>query len=216
MAGVTTWNKSEAPAGTEPWNYAAQVKRALDKAGLVFGVASSAERDGLAALAPGGVLPIPTLIWRTDKHWYETWDGTAWQTMTGMRAVNDNSATSTGIAGTEVLLEAISSVSLIKDHKYEILYELTHVSSAADLPFALTLKKSLTSDTGITGTAIRARTFWTAPTGGSGSYSVIRGLYTPTSNETVRVIATMQRLAGSAGIDISGRVLSIEDKGYLP
>jgi hypothetical protein len=79
MAGQTTWNKAEAPAGAEPWNYVSQVKRALDTAGLVFDVASDAERSALTAAAPGGVLPVPTMIYRTDLGRYESWNGTAWR-----------------------------------------------------------------------------------------------------------------------------------------
>lgn len=78
MAGQTTWNKATVPAGTDPWNAVPDVKKALDTSGLVFSVANTAERNGLAALAPAGVLPIPTLVWRADVQAYESWDGTAW------------------------------------------------------------------------------------------------------------------------------------------
>jgi len=86
MAGITTWNKATAPAGTEAWGYTAQVKRGLDTSGLVFQVANATERNGLAALAPGGVLPIPTLIWRADLGTYETWDGTTWLSLSVVKA----------------------------------------------------------------------------------------------------------------------------------
>lgn len=79
MAGITTWNGATAPAGTEAWGYAAQVKRALETAGLVIPVANQTARDGLAALAPGGVLPVPTLVFRIDLGTYETWDGSVWR-----------------------------------------------------------------------------------------------------------------------------------------
>lgn len=80
MAGVTTWNKSETPGGTEPWNYAAQVKRAIDNAGLVFEVATQAERDALPSVAPGGVVPVSTTVFRADLNQLETWNGTRWVT----------------------------------------------------------------------------------------------------------------------------------------
>lgn len=99
MAGITTWNKATAPAGTEAWGYTAQVKRGLDTAGLVFEVANATERNGLAALAPGGVLPIPTLIWRVDLGTYETWDGTTWLSLSVVKAgtaVTDGNWTITG------------------------------------------------------------------------------------------------------------------------
>lgn len=78
MAGITTWNKATVPAGTDPWNAVPDVKKAADTSGLVFGVANLTEQNGLAALAPGGVLPIPTLIFRADLGTYMSWDGTAW------------------------------------------------------------------------------------------------------------------------------------------
>lgn len=85
MAGQTTWNKATVPVGTDPWSAVPDVKKSLDTAGLVFSVANVTERNGLAALAPGGVLPVPTLVWRVDLPGYESWDGTVWRQVTGRK-----------------------------------------------------------------------------------------------------------------------------------
>ena len=79
MTGVTRWNKTKTPAGVDPWNLTPDIGAALDSANVVIPVASATERDGLAAVAPGGVLPVPTVVWRTDKNRLETWNGTVWR-----------------------------------------------------------------------------------------------------------------------------------------
>jgi hypothetical protein len=101
MTGQTTWNKATVEAGTDPWNFVPDNKKAIESAGLVFGVASDTERSGLAALAPGGVLPVPTTIVRTDVTGYpmETWDGTTWNrrpVITSGTATTDGFWTITG------------------------------------------------------------------------------------------------------------------------
>lgn len=78
MAGQTTYNKAIVPAGTDPWNAVPDWKKMLETAGLVFGVATTAERNALAASAPGGVLPIPTLVRNAETGRWETWKGTRW------------------------------------------------------------------------------------------------------------------------------------------
>lgn len=80
MAGQTTWNKATVAAGTDPYNLVPDTKKAIDTAGLVFGVADDTEKAGLAALAPGGVLPVPTHVFQTDKKRWFTWDGAVWTT----------------------------------------------------------------------------------------------------------------------------------------
>lgn len=109
MAGQTTWNKAEAPAGTEPWGYVTQVKRALDTAGLVFDVASLTERNGLAALAPGGVLPVPTMIFRTDLQRYESWNGTRW----AQPGLTELGRSTTGLGGTVAQTPSWSDILIV-------------------------------------------------------------------------------------------------------
>jgi hypothetical protein len=134
----------------------------------------------------------------------------------GLVAFNSNTSTSVGIVGTEVVADSVNNVALVKGHKYEINYDLSTAAGNASQAFALTVKKSLTSDTGTTGTTLVARTYWTAPVSGSGDASQIRAYYTPVADEDARFLVTIQRLTGAGGIDIEKRVLAVEDKGYLP
>jgi nucleoid-associated protein YgaU len=77
----STWNKATVPAGTDPYNEIPDTKKALESAGLVFGVGSLTERNGLAAAAPGGVLPSGQTIVRTDTPdgRLERWNGSEWK-----------------------------------------------------------------------------------------------------------------------------------------
>jgi len=75
-----TWNKITVAVGSDGWNPVAHMKGLADTADVVINVASLAEANGLAALAPGGVLPVPTHICRTDIVGAPimTWNGTKW------------------------------------------------------------------------------------------------------------------------------------------
>jgi len=75
---TTRWNKIKTPVNSDAWNLAADLASMADSTGATIPVASQAERDGLVSLAPGGVLPIPTTVFRSDLGYTETWDGTAW------------------------------------------------------------------------------------------------------------------------------------------
>ena len=76
---IQTANKATVPAGSDAWNLTADIKKALETARIIVPVASQAERDGLAPLFPGGVLPVPTMVWRTDTQHYQNWNGTGWR-----------------------------------------------------------------------------------------------------------------------------------------
>lgn len=75
-----SWNKITVPVGSDAWNPVAHMKGIADTAKVVINVSSLAEANGLAALAPGGVLPVPTHICRTDIVGAPimTWNGTKW------------------------------------------------------------------------------------------------------------------------------------------
>jgi hypothetical protein len=146
-------------------------------------------------------------------------DGTAYNRVVGgFVGHDDNNLTSVGIVGTEVAMDAIASVALIKGHKYEVVYQINTIASAANQGFALKLKTQTVGSGGVVGiTTFEDRTHWTSPQGGAGSTTLARGLYTPAVDETLRILATMQRVPGmTVGIDVSNRVLTIDDKGYLP
>ena len=109
MAGQTTWNKATVEAGTDPWNLVPDNKKALETAGLVFGVATNTERNALAASAPGGVLPVPTLVRNTATGQYESWNGTRW----AQAARTELGHTTTGLGGTLVATPAWSDLLIV-------------------------------------------------------------------------------------------------------
>lgn len=73
-----TANKVTVPVGSDGWNLTAHIKQAFESSKIIIPIGSDAERGTLPSLFPGGVLPNPTRIYRTDKRWDETWDGTQW------------------------------------------------------------------------------------------------------------------------------------------
>lgn len=77
MTDVIRWNKTKTPSGTNGWNLLPDLGAAMDSAIVPIPVANVTERNGLTP--PGGVLPVPTVVWRLDKLRYETWDGTIWR-----------------------------------------------------------------------------------------------------------------------------------------
>lgn len=75
-----TANKATVPVGSDGWNLTTHIKQAIETTRSIIPVATQAERDGLASLFPGSVLPVPTFVWRTDLMILETWTGTRWLT----------------------------------------------------------------------------------------------------------------------------------------
>jgi len=77
----TRYNRVVTITNDETYDLAGHMARMADSINPVIRVANQAERDGLAALAPGGVLPIPTTVARADLLGaLEVWDGTRWVT----------------------------------------------------------------------------------------------------------------------------------------
>ena len=74
-----TANKATVPVGSDGWNPVVHIKQAVETTRSIIPVANEAERDGLAATFPGGVLPIPSYANRADNgNVIEKWDGTKW------------------------------------------------------------------------------------------------------------------------------------------
>lgn len=75
-----TANKVTVPVGSDAWNLTTHLKGMAETTSSLIPVASVAERDALAALFPGGVLPIPTMITRTDEVGSPNyqWNGSIW------------------------------------------------------------------------------------------------------------------------------------------
>lgn len=76
---TTRWNKTKTPVNSDAYQLTGDLATMADSTTLTIPVQSQSERDGLAAIAPGGVLPIPTTVWRADLGCTEVWDGSAWK-----------------------------------------------------------------------------------------------------------------------------------------
>jgi hypothetical protein len=75
----TLYNGVEVFTDGDTYNLSGDTAKAFQSANVIIKVSSQAQRDGLAALAPGGVLRVPTFVYRTDLSLQEVWDGAAWQ-----------------------------------------------------------------------------------------------------------------------------------------
>lgn len=76
--------KVTVPVNSDAYNLAGDLATMADSIKVTIPVASQAERDGLAAQFPGGVLPNPTYVARNDltDSPVEQWNGTAWRRVT--------------------------------------------------------------------------------------------------------------------------------------
>ena len=77
---TTGWNGPTLPTSGDGWNLINHIQTALNTANLNITVSSQVQRDGLAALAPGGVLPVGTTVIRSDLTGLpeEVWTGSSW------------------------------------------------------------------------------------------------------------------------------------------
>lgn len=74
----TLYNGVKMFTNGDPYNLADDLAAAFESANVVIQINNEIQRDGLAALAPDGVLPVPTFIYRTDLNRRETWNGVEW------------------------------------------------------------------------------------------------------------------------------------------
>lgn len=90
--------KATIPVGSDGWNPVVHIKQAVDTTRSIIPIGSASERTALPGTFPGGVLPVPTFISRTDQaYMVETWNGTAWMTKPHAEFT---SATNTASSGT--------------------------------------------------------------------------------------------------------------------
>ena len=71
-------NGIEVPTNSDDYKLTTDLANMADKAKVLISVPDAATRDGLAGAWPGGALPIPTHVYRTDVDAIETWDGVKW------------------------------------------------------------------------------------------------------------------------------------------
>lgn len=70
------------PLGSDGYARMADFKKMSETTRSVIPVANLTARNGLAALFPGAVLPVPTVIARADRGYrLEVWDGAGWTAM---------------------------------------------------------------------------------------------------------------------------------------
>lgn len=63
----TTWNGNYTPAQDDMWNLVADMRKQAILNNRVIPVYSTSERDGLASLAPDGIIPDGTVVVRMDQ-----------------------------------------------------------------------------------------------------------------------------------------------------
>jgi len=73
-------NGIEVPTNSDTYKLTEDLAKMGSTAHVIIPVNSATERNGLAALYPDGVLPVPTYVNRMDVtgHPIEVWDGTGW------------------------------------------------------------------------------------------------------------------------------------------
>lgn len=77
----TLYNGAIVPTNGDPYALTADLVKMCQSLNVPIPVTTLAQRDGLAALAPGGVLPVGTTVLRRDQSMFvEKWDGTSWKT----------------------------------------------------------------------------------------------------------------------------------------
>lgn len=77
----TLYNGAVVPTNSDAYDLTADLVTMCLSLNIPIPVANLAARNGLAALAPGGVLPIGTAVYRQDQSMFtEKWDGTTWRT----------------------------------------------------------------------------------------------------------------------------------------
>lgn len=90
----TLYNGVEVFTNGDSYNLADDVAHAFSTANVLIAVSSLAQRNGLAAIAPDGILPPGTTVVRKDITGFplETWDGVVWRPRSWTFAEYGNSA----------------------------------------------------------------------------------------------------------------------------
>lgn len=200
---TTTANESTVPVGSDPYALTADLKKAIEGVRSIIPVASTAERDGLAALF-GGTLPVPTWIQRTDLNGeplYQ-WDGSAWLLPAGAQGIlNVQTAGSGDAAGlaAEVVLQNVPSFTFLAGRRYRVVFEANYYTSNLDTVVLFKIATASTADAAgaITGLTVLNQTDYQATQTNRGFPANFNGHYQPVSDTTVQLKVTGQRIAGS-------------------
>lgn len=77
----TLYNGAVVPTASDAYQLTADLQKLCLSLNIPLAVNDLTARNGLAALAPNGVLPVGTMVIRKDQSMFvEKWDGTAWKT----------------------------------------------------------------------------------------------------------------------------------------
>lgn len=194
-------------------NTLTQVWRHTASRGARFAVRNLTERAEITSPALGQE------ICRLDRPGgpTETYTGTAWVDVPGALgrlAESVQPSSFDGFSGGEFFADSIPTVDLKKGRKYRIDYRFSLVApTGASIAAVFNFKKSLTTDTGPTGSTIESQVVWSPPVANSGGFYNQSCTYTPAADETVRLLITSGRIAGSSLYNLSTRTLTVTDEG---
>lgn len=133
----------------------------------------------------------------------------------GLLGNKETNTTTSGLGGSEAMADLVA-VSLVLDRWYEAVYRFTSDTTVANMALSVNVKKSATTDSGVTGTAPgRSYTVYTAPVANQGYTNVCVFRWKATATETVNIKAILLRATGSVGYNITDRQLTVADLGFV-
>lgn len=109
---TTTANAASVPVGSDPYALTADLKKTVESVRSIIPISTAAQLTALPGLFPGGVLPVPTYVQRTDLAGTPlfSWDGAEWVQLTGRAHAEFTSAGLVGPAGNGVNWGALNPV----------------------------------------------------------------------------------------------------------
>lgn len=180
-------------------------------AGGILPVGSQAAQDALTHY------PASEIIRTDDRFKRYVSDGTKWvlpAEAQGRIAESVQPASFDGFSGGEFFADGIPSVSLKAGRKYRIDYRFSVVApTGANVGMVFNFKRSFTTDTGVAGNQIESPIVWSPPVANSNGSLYLTVTYTPAADETVRILVTSGRVAGSSLYNLSARTLTVTDEG---
>ncbi|MCZ9883723.1 hypothetical protein [Arthrobacter sp. B2a2-09] len=131
----------------------------------------------------------------------------------GIIARNSNAGTNYIANGTFVMFDLLA-VPLIANRWYEVSYTFTHSVSATNVPLAVAVRSSATTDSTATGTDVdNNATLWTAPLADSGKTDTPVWQFKASATGTVNIKACIARAVGTGNVGIATRRLVVRDIG---
>jgi hypothetical protein len=199
-----TANDATVPVGTDGWNLTAHIKQAIETTRSFIPVASDAQRDALAALFPGGILPIATTIVRTDKTGLpeERWNGTKWLLPAGSQGImarHIHNTADSGAQAAHVVLHSIASFTFRGGRKYRIALEANYYTDNLDtvVLFRVATCSTADSSTSTVGLTVKNQTDGQPTRTTTGFPVKVYAYFEPVTDTTLQLKATAQRAVGT-------------------